>query len=433
MRSLPSGGVTAAGSWRIRFDFVYEGRRYRPSLRRLPTEANLRRCRKQMAAIKQRIAAETFSFAEEFPDYRFLHRIAGIPLQRSCAQVFDEFLEHCESRLRKGDIAPVTLVSYRKILNGIWRPAIGSQLFLYVRYSTLIKIADSHEWSKKTYNNAVSVLRGAFEFGYRDYPDRVDPARHLHGMRMRRRDRPRCDPFNVREAELLIAAIHDEWGEAQGNYDEFRFFTGLRPSEQIALQIGDVDEERGVVNIDKARVAGVDKPATKTAESRTVTLCPRARQVLKRQLALRARLVTDSVVDHDNLFFKQTGPPIRNLQYVYTRWRRTLAAIPSVRYRKPYAARHTSVSWNLMTGKNPLWVAKQHGHSVETMLRIYAAWTEGANESDVQAVKRAMGETQTSMRSLEGCVRRSGRSRWAIESPGGPLGGQRGVLYRGLR
>lgn len=33
---------------------------------------------------------------------------------------------------------------------------------------------------------------------------------------------------------------------------------------------------------------------------------------------------------------------------------------------------------NLMVGKNVLWVAKQHGHSIVTMLRIYAAWAEGA-------------------------------------------------------
>jgi hypothetical protein len=35
-------------------------------------------------------------------------------------------------------------------------------------------------------------------------------------------------------AETLMAALDRDWGEAQGNYDEFRFFTGLRPSEQIA-------------------------------------------------------------------------------------------------------------------------------------------------------------------------------------------------------
>ena len=41
-------------------------------------------------------------------------------------------------------------------------------------------------------------------------------------------------------------------------------------------------------------------------------------------------------------------------------------------------------------GKNPLWVAKQHGHSIATMLRAYAAWAEGAAEVDVKAIKRAM-------------------------------------------
>jgi hypothetical protein len=43
-----------------------------------------------------------------------------------------------------------------------------------------------------------------------------------------------------------------------------------------------------------------------------------------------------------------------------------------------------------MVGKNPLWVAKQHGHSISTMLRVYAAWAEGAAESDIDAIKRSM-------------------------------------------
>jgi integrase len=60
------------------------------------------------------------------------------------------------------------------------------------------------------------------------------------------------------------------------------------------------------------------------------------------------------------------------------------------RYRKPYCARHSSVSWNLMIGKNPLWVTKQHGHSVTTMFRVYTAWADGAIEADIQAIKRAM-------------------------------------------
>ena len=43
-----------------------------------------------------------------------------------------------------------------------------------------------------------------------------------------------------------------------------------------------------------------------------------------------------------------------------------------------------------MVGKNPLWVAKQHGHSVHVMLDVYAAWTEGAKDSDIAVIKHAM-------------------------------------------
>src|SRR5690348_5720278 len=70
--------------------------------------------------------------------------------------------------------------------------------------------------------------------------------------------------------EALIAAIHRDWGEAQGNYDELRFFAGLRPSEQIALLVTDFDPEKTTLTIDKARVAGIDKDSTKTGEARRV-------------------------------------------------------------------------------------------------------------------------------------------------------------------
>jgi hypothetical protein len=67
----------------------------------------------------------------------------------------------------------------------------------------------------------------------------------------------------------------------------------------------------------------------------------------------------------------------------------TLKRLP-IRYRRPYCARHSSVSWNLITGKPPLYVSRQHGHSVETMWRTYSAWMEGAVESDVALIKASM-------------------------------------------
>jgi integrase len=389
-RRSVSGGVRPAGAARIQFTFKFEGVRFRPTLRRTPTEPNLRRAREQLAGIKARIAAGTFSFAEEFPVYVHLSKVPRAGSPRTCGQVFDNFLEHCAARVARLDMAAVTLTSYRRVLNGIWRPDLGAKRFLDVRYSTLVEISDRADWSKKSYNNALSVLRRAFKFGYRDHPDQHDPTREMKGARIQSKDRPAIDPFTIDEAETLIAALRRDWGDAQANYDEFRFFTGLRPSEQIALLVSDFDAAHGTLDVTKARVDGQDKDSTKTGEDRRIALCPRAIVVLKRQLALRAELLRKGKIDHDYLFFKASGAAFRNLQYPHKCWQQTLSRLPSLRYRKPYAARHTSVSWELMMGRSALWVARQHGHSIATMLRFYAAWAHGALGPDIAAIRAAV-------------------------------------------
>jgi hypothetical protein len=188
--------------------------------------------------------------------------------------VFDAYLSHCEARLTKLDLAYATVASYRRVIDSIWRH---------------------------------------------------NPARGLKTLRIRRKDRPSVDPFSIEEAETLIAAIHQDWGEAHGNYDEFRFFTGLRPSEQIALLVSDCDLVKGTIAVTKARVMARDKDRTKTSEDRTVALCPRAVDVLKRQLALRERWQRlGTRMDHEHVFFKDDGEPIHHLHYGWRRWRHSL-------------------------------------------------------------------------------------------------------------
>jgi hypothetical protein len=43
-----------------------------------------------------------------------------------------------------------------------------------------------------------------------------------------------------------------------------------------------------------------------------------------------------------------------------------------------------------MIGRNPLLVAKEHGHRLTTMFSVYVAWTEGALEADIVAIRDAM-------------------------------------------
>jgi integrase len=223
----------------------------------------------------------------------------------------------------------------------------------------------------------------------RDHPDHANPAWSLKGARIRRRDLPRIDPFRIQDAEALITAIRQDWGEVQGSFHELRFFTGLRSSEEIALKERDFDEVRGTLSVTKARVYGVDKDTTKTHQDRVIQLCPRAITVLTRQRALHRHLKSRGRIDHDQLLFRHDGVPIRDLAYLAKCWRKSSERL-GLRFRRAYCARHTSVSWNLMIGKNPLFVSRQHGHSVTTMWRTYAAWMEGALETDIALIQAAM-------------------------------------------
>lgn len=44
-RKSVSGGVNPKGTDRIEYTVIYKGRRYRPTIERAPTEANLRRAK----------------------------------------------------------------------------------------------------------------------------------------------------------------------------------------------------------------------------------------------------------------------------------------------------------------------------------------------------------------------------------------------------
>jgi hypothetical protein len=86
--------------------------------------------------------------------------------------------------------------------------------------------------------------------------------------------------------------------------------------------VSDCDLAKGTIAVTKARVMARDKDRTKTSEDRIVQLCPRALEVLKRQLALRERWQRlGTRIDHEHVFFKDDGEPIRHLHYGWKHWR----------------------------------------------------------------------------------------------------------------
>jgi integrase len=72
-------------------------------------------------------------------------------------------------------------------------------------------------------------------------------------------------------------------------------------------------------------------------------------------------------------------------------WQMSLRRV-GVRHRPPKELRDTSVSTALAAGANPYWVAQQHGHSLQTMMKDDAGWIPDADKGrNLAAVNAALG------------------------------------------
>ena len=72
--------------------------------------------------------------------------------------------------------------------------------------------------------------------------------------------------------------------------------------------------------------------------------------------------------------------PFENDKVPWRPWQHAIK-IAGVRYRKPYNTRHTFATLNLMAGANPMWVARQMGHStMKMLLENYSRWIDLADK-----------------------------------------------------
>jgi len=170
------------------------------------------------------------------------------------------------------------------------------------------------------------------------------------------------DPLTREEADKLLASINGPFR----NLVQFAIWTGLRTSELIALEWGDVDFVRGYARIARAKTQKArTAETTKTASGlREVKLLPPALEALSRQK--QHTFMTGGVI------FTNGASPFTGDYQVWVHWKRALL-IAGIRYRNPYQTRHTYASWLLTAGENIGWLSKQMGHSnISTTLKHYA-------------------------------------------------------------
>lgn len=329
----------------------------RERLELLPTPANIRYAEKLRNEIMGKIERGTFALSEYFPDSpRATADVASLTF----GQTAEEWL-----KIKAAAVQHSTVHHYAQTIHSAYFDTVRETLIKELDYRKLMRLTAALPTNPKTFNNFATVLRQILAYAFK--AKMIPESLHEHVV-MRRRQKPQPDPFELPEVLELLRLFDNPRAR---NYYEVAFFTGLRPSEQIALRWRNVDLAAGQLTVSTARTRGKEK-STKTNVVRTLELTRPALETLKRQQAITGGALY-VFLDDENNPFTTTDEPLRS-------WWKPLFNLTSIRARDARQTRHTFATTGLMGGIAPGWLASQLGHSPEMFFRVYSRWIEGADK-----------------------------------------------------
>lgn len=355
-------GVTQASSSSYEIAFTYQGIRCRERIKLKPSPANRKRVEHHLGAINDAIYKGTFNYSETFPDsprrFQFLERQGDALLTED---YFDNWLEYKAKHLKAS-----TLQGYTKAINNQIVPHFLGKPIGEIKRTDVKLWLSNMKCSNKRLANIQSVLRTALQDAVMDELIETNP---LYGWSYETKDAPKkvddVDPFNTEEQEAILKELS---GQSR-NLIQFNFWTGMRPSEVIALEWDDIDWRRGVIIVSKALTQAAleaESPKTKSGNREVKILKPALDALLDQKQY--------TLIKNKEIFQNpRTGERWNGDQAIRkTLWSPALKKA-KVRYRRPYQTRHTYASMMLTAGESIAWLANQMGHADWGMLRsIYA-------------------------------------------------------------
>jgi integrase len=163
-----------------------------------------------------------------------------------------------------------------------------------------LRLQADHGLGLKTIRN---VIDGSLRAMFRDARKAgIDVGFPFADLEWPRRVAPGPDPFTEEErARLLEYFLHKRWrtGRHQGRYEArphfpyyaflfSLFYTGMRPSEAVALRVKSLDLASGTLFVERSRSLGAEAAPKTAAAARVVRLTPRNIEVLDQLIELRA-------------------------------------------------------------------------------------------------------------------------------------------------
>jgi len=365
----------------------------------------------QGVLISRHIRKKTFNYLEWFPEGNKADQFR--PNQEEPKTVGEDYAEWIE-RKKPPFVRPALERDYRQQFNHYILPKFQDTKLSDIDFTLLedfrIYLNEERGLSPKSCRN---IIDGTFRAMMRDARKRPqcgldkDPFADLEWPRI---SQPKPAPFLDEERDKIIRYFR----EKNCFYYLFvftQFWTGMRPSEALALRWGDIDLKAGKASITKSRYYGAENPTKTAASERDVNLLPMVVDALK---AIKPLHVTEG----EYVFKNQEGSPINEDKWRKKHWYRALRVL-GIRPRKFYATKHTYISVALSAGVNIKWLAEQCGTSVAMIEKHYGRYINDDGDAPLRELlagkSETLGETPSSGTQLNQrqAVGNSREERWS--------------------
>ena len=368
---------------KVYLDFMYLGKRVREPEGLKWTAKNASEVRKKrLDLIMAEIRTGTFRFAQWFPESRnagFFGERERLHLNVKVTPEEVRFEPEARDwyRLHRAQgVRGRTMLGYKSQLENYLIPLLGGRTFgafnKVVFRELVLQARALRPLGNATINKLFVPLRMICDHAAEKYE--WGPAYHpFHKWEKLEEGDPvrRIMPLSLPEQKRLRRALPGQWLP----YFDLAFSLGLRPGEQMAIEPGDIDWERGLLHI--SRAVTVDERGKRCLDAcknrysqRTIHLKEPIVDALKRQKAIHDRL------GGAYLFCGERGGVIHYNDLRASVWVPTLERA-GLALRPMGLTRHTFATTALALGENPAWIAHVMGHrDAEMVIKVYTKYVE---------------------------------------------------------
>ena len=380
LEHLPTGiriRTFKSGSQSIRIHFNYRGVECRETLANFePTKANIRYAANLRGEILMAIMQGTFHYGDYFPNSERATLFGMKSKQVLIKTLLKNVQEDAEKTAEVSTYTPYRRMIKKHLMPAFGEICIGDLKPYHIR--EFIKNLKKPVKDKKTgvisykplkcksVKNILIQLRKVVNRALIDELIHKNPFDNIVLSEILPKESFKSeyviDPFEMWEIQTIINSLPP----SEKAMAQFWFFTGLRPSELMALEWQDVNFDKGTVFIDRAIVYWrLKDPKTKSGK-RLIMLLPPALEALTLQK-------TYALNRKKRVFFNPKNKRVWSHDQQLRAWWIGVCEQAGVRYRNPYQCRHTFATLLVSKGENILWIADQMGHvDTEMVIRTYA-------------------------------------------------------------